>query len=266
MSNTLTIKRNPARLVLSTGLVVGFCLVFASLATSQNAQPTGVLRLRVRVKVDETTKGLARKRFYLIKGSLEQNAPVLNAAKEYPVVTRECFYKKLGASSALLDWLKQGDCESVYCREVDQEFIAGPKAVPEFATAFASSQKELGGAEVGRKWLTNNLPAPLRDGFYQQQRTALQSLIKQAETLSGSPVLSVMTDRNGTAYLTDLTPGTYVLTSFLPVEVASAAASWNCEVQIKPGDIATEKPFTVSNRKDKNVKCVAVEAPLPACK
>ena len=74
-----------------------------------------------------------------------------------------------------------------------------------------------------------------------------------------------MTDRNGTAYFTDLEPGTYVLTNLLATEVGQSAASWNCEVQIKPGDIATEKPFQVSNRKDKNVKCVAVEKPLPPC-
>jgi len=235
-----------------------------SSATTQNS-PSGVLRLRVRVKIEESTKGLARKRFYLIKGTLEQNSSVLNAAKERPLVGRDCYYTKHGASPALIDWLKAGDCDSVYCREVDQEFIAGPKAVPEFAMAFATGQKEFGGGDVGRKWVTNNLTPELRDGFYQQQRAAVQSLIKQAETVSGSPVLSVMTDPNGTAYFTDLTPGAYVLTNFLPVEIGTTATSWNCEVQIKPGDIATEKPYMVSNRKDKNVKCVAVEAPLPAC-
>ena len=74
-----------------------------------------------------------------------------------------------------------------------------------------------------------------------------------------------MTDRNGTAYFTDLEPGTYVLTSLLPIEVAESVDIWNCEVSIKPGDIATEKPYQVSNKKDRLVKCVAVEKPVPAC-
>ncbi|HXC68418.1 MAG TPA: hypothetical protein VN644_00525, partial [Pyrinomonadaceae bacterium] len=36
---------------------------------------TGVLRLRVRVKADDSSplRGLARKRFFLIPGTLEQN-------------------------------------------------------------------------------------------------------------------------------------------------------------------------------------------------
>jgi hypothetical protein len=221
--------------------------------------------LRVRVKIGESTKGLARKRFYLLKGSREQNKLMIDAAEQRAYITRDCFYSKLGASQQMIDWLKAGDCESVYCREIDEEFLSGPKAVPEFVTAYSAGEKELGQSSVGRKWLTNNLPAPLRDGFYQDRRNALQELLKQAEVVSGARPASVMTDTKGTAYFTDLEPGTYVLTNLLPIEVGQSVDSWNCEVQIKPGDIATEKPFLVSNTKDRTVKCVAVEKPAPVC-
>jgi hypothetical protein len=224
--------------------------------------PTGVLRLRVRVKVDDNSplRGLPRKRFFLIPGTLEQNRALLEAMEREPLTSRDCYYQKLGASAAFINWLKEGDCESVYCRGIEKDFVSGPKAVPEFATAFATSQKDFGNDETARQWLTTNLAPDLRDGFYRDRQRVLQALLKQAPA-----VQSVMTDRNGTAYFTDLGPGTYVLTNLIPTELGQTLVTWNCEVQVKPGDIATEKPYLVSNRKDKLVKCVGVEKPKPVC-
>ena len=224
--------------------------------------PTGVLRLRVRVKADDTAplRGLARKRFFLIPGTLEQNLALLDAMERQPLVTRDCYYNKLHASTALIEWLKEGDCESVYCRGIEKDFVAGPKAVPEFATAFAASQQEYKNDDTARHWLTTNLSPDLRDGFYRDRRGALQELLKQTPAAQ-----SVMTDRNGTAYFTDLGPGPYVLTNLIPTEIGQTLVTWNCEVQVKAGDLATEKPYLVSNRKDKLVKCVGIEKPKPVC-
>jgi hypothetical protein len=224
-----------------------------------------VLRLRVRVKVGDSTKGLSRKRFFLAKGSLEQNKSVVESIERRPVVSRDCYYRSAGASEALIKWLEVNDCESVYCREIQPADLEGAGAVPEFLTAVSAGEKELGSRELARKWLTVNLPEKLRDGFYQNRQRDLQSSIKQAEQSSGAKVLSVMTDRNGTAYFTDLEPGTYTLSNILPTEIGSTSLIWNCEVQVKQDDRAFEKPYLISNRKDKNVKCVAIEKPLPAC-
>jgi len=239
------------------------CFVLLLMVTVVLAQsPTGVLRLRVRVKADDASplRGLARKRFFLIPGTLEQNKPLLEAIERQSLVTRDCYYSKLGASAALIEWLKESDCESVYCRGIEKDFVTGPKAVPEFAAAFTTSQKEFGNDETARQWLTVNLTAEVRDGFYRDRQRALQALLKQAPA-----VQSVMTDRNGTAYFTDLGPGTYVLSNLIPTELGQTLVTWNCEVQVKAGDLATEKPYLVSNRKDKLVKCVGIEKPKPSC-
>ena len=239
-------------------------MVTVVLAQQPAARQTGVLRLRVRVKADDTAplRGLARKRFFLIPGTLEQNRALITAIEQQPLTTRDCYYKQHGASAELITWLKEGDCESVYCRSIEKEFVSGPKAVPEFASAFAASQKEYGSDATAQNWLTTNLNADLRDGYYRDRRGALETLLKQGQL---GMIHSVMTDRNGTAYFTDLGPGTYVLTNVIPTELGQALVTWNCEVQVKAGDLATEKPYLVSNRKEKNVKCVGVEKAKPVC-
>ena len=252
-------------IVLSASLLV----LPLAIGHSQNqAQQAGVLRLRARVKLGDATalRGLARKRFFLVPGSLEQNRALVDAIERQPVVTRDCYYQKNGASPALIEWLKEADCESVYCREVEQEFVKGAKAVPEFATAFAASEKEFGNATTALKWLTTNLPANLRDGFYRDRRGIIDALLKQVQATSGATVQSVMTDRNGTAFFTELGAGTYVLTNLVPAELGQTLATWNCEVQIKSDDLTSEKPYLISNRKDRLVKCVALEKPIPPCR
>src|SRR5215217_3832406 len=153
---------------------------------------TGVLRLRVRVKANDSSplRGLARKRFFLIPGTLEQHRALINAVEQQPLTTRDCYYKQHAGSAELINWLKEGDCESVYCRSIEKEFVSGPKTVPEFANAFATSRKEYGNDETAREWLTTNLPPDVRDGFYRARKTALEAVLKQA----GHEVHSVMTD------------------------------------------------------------------------
>ena len=237
----------------------------AQTPNSPPAQGSGVIRLRVRVKVGESTRGLSRKRFFLIKGTLEQNKSLIDAIEQRTATSRDCYYRRLGASEALIKWLKESDCESVYCREIEPEDVDGADAVPEFKLAVAAGEKDFVSRDLARKWLTVNLPENIRDGFYKQRQEELRGLLKRAEELSQAPVLSVMTDTKGTAYLTELVPGTYVVSNLVPGETGSTGISWNCEIQVKPGDLATEKPYLISNVREKNVKCVGVEKPLPVC-
>ena len=237
-------------------------MVTVVLAQQPATQQTGVLRLRVRVKADDAAplKGLPRKRFFLIPGTLEQNRALITAIEQQPLTTRDCYYKQHHASAQLISWLQEGDCESVYCRSIENEFVTGPKAVPEFANAFTANHTEFGNDLIALQWLTNYLNPDLRDGFYKDRQRLLQTLLKQSGMIQ-----SVMTDQKGSAYFTDLGPGTYVISNVIPTELAQTLVTWNCEVQIKPEDLAAEKPYLISNRKDKTVKCIGIEKPKPAC-
>ena len=254
--------RNPTIIFILLTLTV-WSVGQTSSAIPQDAR--GVLKLRVKVKVGEATKGLSRKRFFLIKGSLEENKALTDAIERQPLTTRDCYYTRAGASPELINWLKDNDCESVYCRELDSEDLEGPHAVPEFATALTAGEKAFGNRQLARKWLTVNLPEKLRDGFYRERQNEIAAIIKLAEAASNAKVLSVMTDRNGTAYFTDLEAGSYTLSNIVDTEIGPSVSLWNCDVQMKADDLAAEKVYTISNRKDKNIKCVAVEKPLPAC-
>jgi hypothetical protein len=236
-------------------------------------EDTGVIRLRVRVGVGDGSKakGLSRKRFYLVKGSLASNQSLIDKFEQRAVTSRDCYYRSLGASEPLISWLKENDCESVYCREVDAKDAA---AVPEFAHAVAVGEKEYGSAELARKWLSVNMPENLRSGYYIRQQHDLQALLALAEQHSQAKVSSVMTDRNGTAYFTDIEPGVYVISNVLPAEIENSSQLWRCEVKVSAGDLATatrEKPFLISdpNNKDprdkKNIKCTSLARSLPAC-
>jgi hypothetical protein len=133
----------------------------------------------------------------------------------------------------------------------------------------AAGEKEFGSRELARKWLTVNLPEQIRDGFYRQQQQELRTLLEGAKT----KVTSVMTDQKGTAYFTDIEPGTYVISNIIRTAGNETSSLWNCELKIKAGDISTamERPFQISNTRDmkpamlNQTKCYSDEQPLPAC-
>ena len=264
-----------SRTVTTRTLLFALLACISLLATGQTpstplADARGVIRLRVRVRIGDATKGLQRKRFFLIKGSLEDNKALINRINQQPFASRDCYYRGIHASEAFIAWLKPSGwetCESVYCREVEEKYIEGADAVPEFQQAVTAGEQEFANRNLARKWLAVNLSEELRNGFYKRQQQDVQLFIKQAEEISKSKVMSVMTDRFGTAYFTDIEAGPYVISNLIATEVGNTTDLWNCEITVKPGDLATEKPFLIANpaNKERNVRCVSVEKPLPVC-
>jgi hypothetical protein len=264
------IKRTLSRIFCLSAFVFSVSLLFGIdfVANSQTAQATrGVLRLKVKYKSGDATKELPRKRFFLIKGSLEENKSLIERIKQAATLSRECYYRQKGASTALLKWLNENDCESVYCREIEEKYLAGNEAVPEFKAAYDAGLREFKSPELARRWLTINLPAELRDGFYRQKQGLISELLKQAEETTRTKVMSVMTDRKGTAYLTDIEPGVYTISNLVASETEKTSILWACEKEVKAVDlsIAMRRPFTLSNEKDPKAKCEIVERPLPVC-
>jgi hypothetical protein len=249
-------------------LSASFLLGANFIAHTQTPQASrGVIRLKVKYKTGDLTKELPRKRFFLIKGTLADNKILIEKIKQIGAISRECYYRGKGASEALIQWLKENDCDSVYCREIEDKYLNGGDAVPEFQTAYNQGLREFKTPELARRWLTVNLPTEISEGFYQQKQAVIDALIKQAEEATKTRVMSVMTDRKGTAYLTDIEPGTYTITNIVGSETGKTSILWACEKEVKAVDlaIAMRRPFTLSNENDPKVKCEIVERPLPAC-
>jgi hypothetical protein len=256
------IARTSFRMIAS---LLAACVLLGAnfIAHTQTSQPSrGVIRLKVKFKSGEIIKELPRKRFFLIKGSLDENKALIEKLKQGGVLSRECYYRRKGASEALIKWLNENDCDSIYCREIEEKYLGGSEAVPEFQAAYNQGLREFGTAELARRWLTVSVPADLRDGFYHEKQRAITSLISQP-----AQTISVMTDRKGTAYLTDIEPGTYTISNLVGSETGKTSIIWACEKEVKAVDlaIAMRRPMTLSNEKDPKVKCEIIERPLPVC-
>lgn len=246
---------------------IPFNCCFALFAYSQNAPATGSIKLvgQIQFKAGEKRKPLDRKRFYLVRGGLEDNRALIKRLEETEILSRDCYYQDLKASPEFMCWLKTEDynCESPYCRDISLEDI---RIVPEFQIAFNKGLRQFGRrSEIARKWITTNLPPPIRDGFYNQQKTTLKNLRAEAQ-----PIQSSMTDsKNGWAYFIDIPLNlktgekkeTFTVSNLLPVEIGNKSYVWVCEI-----DIGTEKLETLSLPNAKNKKCEVFIKDLKICK
>ncbi len=190
------------------------------------------------------------------------------------LLSRTAYYTRVGASPQLIAWLQKNDCDTPYCREFNRDDLI----VPEFSAAYKRGLKLYKNDEVqALKWLTVNLPAPLRIGYYNLKAPRTEAFARQAEI-----VAEIVTNKDGEAYLPNIPPGDYYVSNVVPLEIVGALAIppqaagstgqagtpspgltcvlWNIKIKVPPGKIGAEKSFTLG---DDNVKRLNCEASAP---
>lgn len=242
-------------------------LAFGCYSTDAQMSPSlGSLEVSGRVKIGGKLEKLERKRFYLLRGGLEANKNLIGKLKTADLVSRDCFYSQLNASPQFICWLKEENCESPYCREIEKTDI---EAVPEFRAAYQKSLRQFGNRPaIAEKWLTTNLAPPLKEGFYLKQKSLLQTLLSGVK-----PLQSAMTDSVSVkAIFIDIPLNlsgkkeeTFLVSNLLPLEVGTKSYIWACETDI--GADKLEKLVLKVPEDGKAVKgCEVIVKDLPVCK
>jgi len=212
--------------------VLAAILVTAVLGAAAFAQSLGSVEVAGRVKIGTANERLKRKRFYLFRGGLAENRQLVDKLKTSAApASRDCFYCSLGASAEYIAWLKSEDCESPFCRAIGADDVA---KVPEFKSAYQKGLQQFKNKpDLARNWLTVNLPAPLRNGFYMQRKSVVDSLLKGA-----TPLQTSMTDSvSVVAPFIDIplaasTAEMFLVTNVVPFELGGKTYLWVCEVKV----------------------------------
>jgi len=183
---------------------------------------------------------LARKHFYLSPSPFDLSTSV--NLKTAPSL--RSFYKGVGASEQLIDWLEDNHCETIYCRELTEAEVKcegsdQKRCVPEFSKAYRNALIKMNGnQELARKWITNYGPLSLpnlRVGFDEARNAwlnvALQTLEKKLG--NGSRIQTTISDKDGIAFFYDLCPGTYYISTVAPIDNAGVDVFWETAKPIK---------------------------------
>src|SRR6185503_12441413 len=139
---------------------------------------------------------------------------------------------------------------------IDAEFLTGATAVDEFQTAYAKAKEELKTDAAARRWLANYLPPEIRSGLYDEKQKAIESLLALAQP-QPQTVISVMTDRHGSAYFANIAPGSYTITNLIASEDGASSLLWICDQEVKA-------PTNVLNlSKESTAMCEVIPRPVP---
>ena len=212
------------------------------LNVAQDPPPTGTLEVSGRVRIDGKQEKLTHKRFYLLRGGLEENKSLLDRIRNAEITSRDCYYSRVGASPPFICWLQAENCDSPYCRTIEMSDI---ESVPEFKAAFQKGLTQFGRKpDIARMWLTTNLAPAISGGYRREQRSLLAKLLAGIK-----PVQSSMTDGiEAKSIFIDIPVNSaaegqsekFTVSNIWPIEFGGKSYVWSCEVNISP-----EKPASL---------------------
>ena len=245
-------------------------VLFALGAMYIPAQNLGSLEVAGRVKIPGQKEQfkLKRKRFYLFRGGLSANKALIDRLKTAEFTSRDCFYCQMKASPEYIAWLKAQDCESPYCRRITADDTA---KVPEFQAAYQKSLKQFGGKPaIAMGWLTTNLAPSLRDGFYRQRKSLLDTILggvkpEQSSMTDSVSVFAIFIDIPLKAAETGgKSTETFLISNLVPFEIGSKSYLWACETEIGSNKKAKLQLLVPEDGKPAR-KCEVIIKDLPVC-
>lgn len=244
-------------------LILVVALLAACGAVSINAQATGSLEISGRVRVNKKLEKLTRKRFYLFRGGLEANKALIDRIKASKPVSRDCYYCQIKASPEYIAWLKAEDCESPYCRKISDDDV---KNVPEFQAAYQKGIKQYKNKpNVARDWLTTSLPTGLRDGYYLQQHSLVESVLGGIKPLQSSMTDSVSVKAIFIDIPLSKAEGEmFTISNVVPLTIGDKSYTWACEIEIG-SDKKVTLPLAVPENEKPVKRCEVIVRDLPAC-
>ena len=203
-----------------------------------------IIKLRVEYEANSIKQPIGLKRFFLLRDDYEKLPATLTASIGAP--SRSAYYTGVGASQELLAWFAANNCDYVYCREMKQTDLQ----VPEFRQAYERGLRKWRDPEIALRWLTVNLPEPIRVGYYRQRTPTVETLAARSRV-----VAEVVTSEKGIALMTNIPPGEYYVSSILPIETGGACVLWHHKVTIPPGKTGKDTTLNLDNSNAKPRDC-----------
>lgn len=219
------------------------------------------LTLKTKMSIGGKKVELSRKRFYLFRGGVDTNKALADRIKAAAYTSRDCFYCSKKASPEYIAWLRVGDCESPYCRDITADDVT---KVPEFKTAYQKGLVQYKNKpDIARTWVTTNMPPDLRDGYYPQRKKLADTILADTK-----PLATVMTDASSqqAIFIDLLLSGAsekFLVSNVIPFEIGGKAYIWVCEVTLKPAANSFILPPSDATAHVKT--CDVVVKNLPKC-